>query len=1025
MNSLHKTYGRRFLALTVVLAIVMLTTTNTAFSFESYSYNGDDAYIALIPEHYTDPNISLDDEYEVADEKPADDHTNQESEYEEGFPDAGDSDKDYDEDYTEYEKKLETERLFVPFSTPAFAGSQLDLEAALLIPNVHITLTNDFNVNGPVIIPAGISAIITGAGHTISVISGGGFFVPSGAELVLESINLVNSNSPLATGLVVTGGTATIADNSLISGFTNSGARVQSFGTLTMTGGTISGNTAQEGSGVRIEWGGTFIMEGGEISGNNTLSPWGGGGGVFVGGFGLFGDTTSFIMTGGEISGNTTGWNGGGVFVHGGGVGNIATFTMTGGKISGNTAGVFGGGVRMESGSIFIMEDGEISGNIALGTGAAQGGGGVAVTESEFILEGGAISGNTAQRGGGVIVATNSTFIMEGGSVSGNTAQLNGGGVFVDWNSNFTMRDSTISRNKAANNGGGIFAANYTNLTIRDTAVFSGNTASSAHDFYQHPSFTPGGTVPAGSSGGDGAIGGSVANINWALNSIGGTHLLNNYDINYVGFPITTQNITFNPNSGIFIGENQLPARLISGIGTYASAFDAYCNLVNPNLPHPTKTGYIFGGWFDSQINANGTTQTGRVLYTDSVTDDTSRTLWARWMPLMQNIYFDPNGGVFTGADQLPTRMIPITGGTYASAFDAYDNLVNPYLAHPSRIGYLFGGWFDSQINANGTTQAGRVLYTDPVTDDTTRYLWARWKPIDDGSGGNNGSDYDNDHPAGSDFITGGFGPGGSVYSDGWILRRPPRPRPRPSQLHPRPPLENRPELPHIPSDIEDYDKTPYIERFRRHFVSGYPDGTFQPDGPMTRAEMIQVFFNISPVTQFHATETRFLDICTSDWFFEAVAYLENSGIIQGFPDGSLRPNEPITNAEFSAMTVKFFNLTNLIEPDLLIEAESHWGANYVNIGFARGWFEYFGITQTFDPDAPIPRAQAVTLLNFYQRRVPCPDAINTFLVNTNRLIFPDLSREHWSFYEVMEAAFTRYYYFNPDGTETWLYILN
>ena len=67
-----------------------------------------------------------------------------------------------------------------PFSTPALAGNQMELEAALRIPAVHITLTGDFNIVGPVIVPAGTSATITGD-YTISVVSGNGLFVPSGA----------------------------------------------------------------------------------------------------------------------------------------------------------------------------------------------------------------------------------------------------------------------------------------------------------------------------------------------------------------------------------------------------------------------------------------------------------------------------------------------------------------------------------------------------------------------------------------------------------------------------------------------------------------------------------------------------------------------------------------------------------------------------------------------------------------------------------------------------------------------------
>ena len=111
-----------------------------------------------------------------------------------------------------------------------------------------------------------------------------------------------------------------------------------------------------------------------------------------------------------------------------------------------------------------------------------------------------------------------------------------------------------------------------------------------------------------------------------------------NNDITFTAIfiPIPTfivQIITFNPNKGVFAGGDQLLTREISSIGTYTRAFDTSGNLLNPNLVHPTRSGYIFDGWFDTQANADGTTQAGRVLSTDNVTNEASRTLWARWTP--------------------------------------------------------------------------------------------------------------------------------------------------------------------------------------------------------------------------------------------------------------------------------------------------------------------------------------------------------------------------------------------------------
>jgi hypothetical protein len=206
------------------------------------------------------------------------------------------------------------------------------------------------------------------------------------------------------------------------------GVVVISYGTFTMEGGEISGNTAPnrygsnpgEGGGVYVINGGIFTMKGGKISGNTADSA---GGGVYVG----YKTNTAepsgtFTMEGGEISGNGA-YNGGGVYVYRG------VFTMKDGEISGNTGGGRGGGVYIYGdGSVssyrgtFIMESGEISGNN--GSGDYNDGGGVYVGyHGFFTMKDGEIGGNS----NGVYVSSLSTtiygtFAMEGGTIYGSAS---------------------------------------------------------------------------------------------------------------------------------------------------------------------------------------------------------------------------------------------------------------------------------------------------------------------------------------------------------------------------------------------------------------------------------------------------------------------------------------------------------------------------------------------------------------------------------------------------------------------------
>jgi uncharacterized repeat protein (TIGR02543 family) len=173
--------------------------------------------------------------------------------------------------------------------------------------------------------------------------------------------------------------------------------------TLEMKAGSLI--TGNSGGGVSFNSGGTFTMSGGTVSGNTASS---------AGGVEVYGGT--FAMNGGVVSGNIVSFSGGGVCVRNGG-----TFTMSAGAVCGNTAGGNGGGVYVDS-AIFSMSGGAVSGNTASGS---FGGGGVHVSYwGTFDMSGGTVSGNTTANfsaGGGVyIFSTDSTsFTKTGGIIYG------------------------------------------------------------------------------------------------------------------------------------------------------------------------------------------------------------------------------------------------------------------------------------------------------------------------------------------------------------------------------------------------------------------------------------------------------------------------------------------------------------------------------------------------------------------------------------------------------------------------------
>ena len=214
---------------------------------------------------------------------------------------------------------------------------------------------------------------------------------------------------------------------------------------LTMTGGTVEGNTATNtGGGITFGSGTVSSIQGGTVSGNKVTGTTDGGGGLR-----LFGGTT-LNLSGGEIRGNTAVKTGGGVTVGG-------TLNMSGGSITGNTVtnriggqnlDGSGGGVRLYAGSSMTASGGSISGN------SAWFGGGVKTDAtyqtsptSIFTLSGATVSGNKAldnNVGGGFW--NDGKLTIQSGSVTGNSAR-DGGGVWNTKVSSYSKTGGDVSGN--------------------------------------------------------------------------------------------------------------------------------------------------------------------------------------------------------------------------------------------------------------------------------------------------------------------------------------------------------------------------------------------------------------------------------------------------------------------------------------------------------------------------------------------------------------------------------------------------
>lgn len=330
-----------------------------------------------------------------------------------------------------------------------------------------ITADKNFIVNGTVTIPSGKTITLTDEGKGLSIVFKNGFTGPAfrveqDAALILDGsfnfscFRIANGSFAEVKGaMTLNGGTITRMS---LSG-SNMGAITVDGGSFTMGNGELSSISASSANcgAVYVKNGGKFAMNGGKITGctfknqysgavaladgtmtmtdgtisGNTASEYNAAGGVLVNG------TSSLAMSGGTIADNTA-KRGGGVCVRENG-----TFTMSGGTISGNSTAVDsdtiqlpnagGGGVFVEDNASFEMTNGTITGNKTNGMG-----GGVAtavlsendtVGGGRFHMTGGTISDNTASCGGGVYSwSGRDRVVLEGGNIVTNTAHRQGGG---------------------------------------------------------------------------------------------------------------------------------------------------------------------------------------------------------------------------------------------------------------------------------------------------------------------------------------------------------------------------------------------------------------------------------------------------------------------------------------------------------------------------------------------------------------------------------------------------------------------
>ena len=148
-----------------------------------------------------------------------------------------------------------------------------------------------------------------------------------------------------------------------------------------------------------------------------------------------------------------------------------------------------------------------------------------------------------------------------------------------------------------------------------------------------------------------------------------------------------------------------------------------------------------------------------------------------------------------------------------------------------------------------------------------------------------------------------------------------------------------------------------------------------KPQGKITRAEVATIFFRMltdESRNAYWSQSNSFTDVAADAWYNNAISTMANAGILDGYEDGSFHPNGYITRAEFATIAVRFFDLTYQGE-DLFPDIDGHWAQEYINQAADAGIIEGYP-DGTFGPQKQITRAEAVTMVNRTLDRHPDPD---------------------------------------------------
>lgn len=205
--------------------------------------------------------------------------------------------------------------------------------------------------------------------------------------------------------------------------------------------------------------------------------------------------------------------------------------------------------------------------------------------------------------------------------------------------------------------------------------------------------------------------------------------------------------------------------------------------------------------------------------------------------------------------------------------------------------------------------------------------------------------------------------------------------------------------------NTEGEDQEYYLVDDHPAYMKGYPDGSFRPDDYMTRAEVTQMFYDITADVFKEAVgdyEAGFADVSGDEWYADAINCFAAFGVVNGVGDNLFEPERNITRAELIVISMRIIYMTDDGKNIFSDIYEGEWYYKSIVAAIYNGWLIGYG-DGTFRPDNAVTRAEVAVIVN---RMTGCRSDEECLKKDSSELIdFSDVAEDHWAYSDIIKAT--------------------